>query len=1340
MRRSTAGRRRSSALTGLCRVQGAVEAANRAEKDGDRDDACRVSDACFEDLRVAVVAGDVEAVRRWLKVYGSGAASAVDTHGWTALHHAAANNRHGAVVEMLLRSKVPINRQNDNRWTALHLAAYNSHRPTVEQLLQCGADRSLTDAADDTAADVAHLCNLHHIADYLTVQPQDTPPCPPLRSPPASGAHKKLPKRAKPGPRAQPPPPEVLPQLHLLERCEAGRREEIAREEVAAFYWRQLPCALASAVAGLGRRRPPAPRPGAGTERVRRESGRRGSLKRGGSEAGAMRRASRSVEGLKPPRRGTVVSISDQRDDLPPKHDENNAAAKRRSFGSVAGTGAQGTFTGVEDERPRRGTAVAISDQRNASRRDENNTTIASVEDERLRRGTIVSISDHRDTSNTTNGSVEDERLRRGAVESISDHRDTSKRDENNAGAKRHSFGSVGGDEVEEPFGSEEDERRRRGTVVSISDHRYKDTSKRDERGHEGRAEGERPRSGTLAAITGRRDGPPNTGAGKRRTLPSIGGRDPVGGRKDERPRKGNSLPPPALAEAAARSGQAGQPPTRGGTVSPAGYDGRRDTLNSSAADRLQQRGAIPAAGTEGERNRLVRKGSVAPMGGRRDMLKDHQPTRAAIGDDGELNRPGGKGSEAPTQDHAKNFADENEGSDPFRRLSGATADGRRETSDRRTLAPVTVEDERTNSSRPAAARDGGRRGSLESQAHRAVGTVADLPESLRSFARSALQKACEASRLYACSATLPLQPTASRSFLSTPRCSQGAAGLEPVTPSAFMQDNRLSQSQRSDMAEVQSVASPAYHPGCYVYHLDDCTCNAACLQADAGPKGGASAPAAPPGLHGRLAVLSPTSSGAGDSASDWLNPGSPVRNRAPSFLGDFGPLPQGPVSPAALRSLLLEGGSPFCAPSLSCWNCCGQLSGTAAGCTPAEPYQVPQLVMVQPTVLLEAPGLASVPLKGNEEKTSVECSGHSQHACTTVVCDPVMHGDDVGGEVAYGFEMSIDVGGVASAQGKYITVGLVDDEWWQEVPAHEAASRYLGGLHSIGWWSGTQVITGMNKRQATRLVQPEDRFLSFTQGDCIGMLVDGCNRELVFFVNRKLASVVRLPAVLGRKPVRVAVSLHGDSKVSFKQTLQTAPASLRSLAREREKWYLCWVHTRQRFETEKIEQARLMAQNGVLLAAAPVPRIVRTPVQNSRNVSAGAGNKSVIRLAVEGDCIGMLVDGCNRELVFFVNRKLASVVSFKQTLQTAPASLRSLAREREKWYLCWVHARQRFETEKIEQARLPVQNGFFLAAAPVPRIGRTPVQISRNVSAGADRSADRLAVEVPETICDQPT
>jgi len=87
-------------------------------------------------------------------------------NGWTALHYAARDNKI-EVVQFLLTHDVKINRQTDDGNTPLMLAAYNGHLQLCKSLLAQGANSTLTDEQDKTAANHAQGKGYKLLAAYL---------------------------------------------------------------------------------------------------------------------------------------------------------------------------------------------------------------------------------------------------------------------------------------------------------------------------------------------------------------------------------------------------------------------------------------------------------------------------------------------------------------------------------------------------------------------------------------------------------------------------------------------------------------------------------------------------------------------------------------------------------------------------------------------------------------------------------------------------------------------------------------------------------------------------------------------------------------------------------------------------------------------------------------------------------------------------------------------------------------------------------------------------------------------------------------------------------------------
>ncbi len=99
-------------------------------------------------------------IRKMLATPGTDA-RATDKDGFTALHWACWSGLDGVALELIAHGGLDMNQQESNGYTPLMLAAMRGNAPTVKMLLQLGADASLTNAAGETAQ---QLATSHHKA------------------------------------------------------------------------------------------------------------------------------------------------------------------------------------------------------------------------------------------------------------------------------------------------------------------------------------------------------------------------------------------------------------------------------------------------------------------------------------------------------------------------------------------------------------------------------------------------------------------------------------------------------------------------------------------------------------------------------------------------------------------------------------------------------------------------------------------------------------------------------------------------------------------------------------------------------------------------------------------------------------------------------------------------------------------------------------------------------------------------------------------------------------------------------------------------------------------------
>lgn len=101
-------------------------------------------------LMIAALKGDL-AVCETLLARGA----AVNHEGWTPLHYAASGNSLPA-LQLLLARGARVDARAPNGRTPLMMAVLYAGEPMVDALLAAGADRSLRDRQELTAADMAH--------------------------------------------------------------------------------------------------------------------------------------------------------------------------------------------------------------------------------------------------------------------------------------------------------------------------------------------------------------------------------------------------------------------------------------------------------------------------------------------------------------------------------------------------------------------------------------------------------------------------------------------------------------------------------------------------------------------------------------------------------------------------------------------------------------------------------------------------------------------------------------------------------------------------------------------------------------------------------------------------------------------------------------------------------------------------------------------------------------------------------------------------------------------------------------------------------------------------------
>eukprot|EP00666_Eupelagonemidae_sp_cell4sb_P006439 gene6439-20942_t len=211
----------------------------------------------------------------------------------------------------------------------------------------------------------------------------------------------------------------------------------------------------------------------------------------------------------------------------------------------------------------------------------------------------------------------------------------------------------------------------------------------------------------------------------------------------------------------------------------------------------------------------------------------------------------------------------------------------------------------------------------------------------------------------------------------------------------------------------------------------------------------------------------------------------------------------------------------PYCSPGEWCWSCCGAGEEGAAGCALQKALRRSPPVLLQPALpraAAAAPGVRLSPdPPGDATAADYASVPGVGYRVVTAACEP-----RVGGVECVAFELLVEQCGPA-AHGEHITVGVATAAW---VAEHgDVCHDYLGGSEgSIGWWSESDLVAGMGRRERTRelggLAAGSGRRARYRSGDAVGIVVDCLNKEITFFSARVPACVVKLPGVLGVEPV----------------------------------------------------------------------------------------------------------------------------------------------------------------------------------------------------------------------------
>ena len=287
-------------------------------------------------------------------------------------------------------------------------------------------------------------------------------------------------------------------------------------------------------------------------------------------------------------------------------------------------------------------------------------------------------------------------------------------------------------------------------------------------------------------------------------------------------------------------------------------------------------------------------------------------------------------------------------------------------------------------------------------------------------------------------------------------------------------------------------------------------------------------------------------------------------------------------LTPRNLHSLRLHGSSSYCIPNSGCYDCCGEEDRDSMGCYYQKVYlPTTQLAeLFQPTAMEEQLNKINS-LRISNDLTAFECSMSPTSDVFTIVCNPGITTNLSRSSTSFQFEVTVD--GMSQCSRDFLNVGIVDEDWLS-LPENckiqgtsGIYSSFLGGYHSLGWWSNSGLISGMGRRERTQIDPSTGCAVRYRSGDSVTVLIDMANKEVVFFANRVLAAIIRLPAVLSNSVVFPAVSLHPGSKISFRPSVKSAPFALRPVAREKEKWLSEWQANR--YQNEKQERDELIAE-----------------------------------------------------------------------------------------------------------------------------------------------------------------